>query len=168
MLAFRVILTLDLESDSRNLFLWSMVERFRLTIALTSTGIISQTGIETNTLDDNPTVGFRLNTLHSSTAVGPMRTDCLKIKRSRDDFDIVQRELTALGDNFAVECDESGTVVVQPVSVATLLIGVEIYTAELQSRAQSTLRSATVTKSPNTFSVASRMRSTRVCSFRNS
>jgi hypothetical protein len=67
-----------------------------------------------------------------------VRADCLKVKGSRDDFDIVERELAALRNDLAVECDEGGTIVVESVSVATLLIGVKVDSAELEKGAQST------------------------------
>lgn len=66
-----------------------------------------------------------------------MGTDRLKIKRGRNDLDVVERELTALRHDFAVECDESGTIVVQSVSIATLLISVKVDSTELQEEGHS-------------------------------
>lgn len=53
-----------------------------------------------------------------------MCSDALQVDRGRDDFDVVEGELGALGDDLAVEGDEGAAVVVQAVAVTALLVGV--------------------------------------------
>jgi hypothetical protein len=111
-----------------------MVERLCLVITFVSSRIITQACIQSNTVNDNTAVGFRLHALHSSTAVCSVRSYRLKIECRRYDLDIVERELASLSDNLSVEGDESCAVVVQSISVATLLIGVKVDASELKSR----------------------------------
>lgn len=108
-----------------------MVEWFSLMITFMSSGIISQASIKSHTVNDNSAIRFRLDALHSSTAVCSMRSYRLKIERRRHNFNIVERELASLSNDFSVEGNESCTVVVQSISIATLLISIEVDATEL-------------------------------------
>jgi hypothetical protein len=55
----------------------------------------------------------------------------LDVNRGGDDFNIVEGELRALGDNLPVQCDYGGAIVVKSVSIAALLICIQIDTPEL-------------------------------------
>jgi len=68
-----------------------------------------------------------------STTPGSVRSNALEIDSGRDDFDVVERELRALSDNFSVEGDEGASIVVESISVTSLLIRVEVETARLGS-----------------------------------
>ena len=93
--------------------------------------VITVTTIQTETFDANTLIRFRLDGLHSSTALRSVSTDCLKIQRSRDDLDVGKGELRTLSDNLSVESNKGGSIVVQPVSITTLLVGIEVDTSEL-------------------------------------
>jgi len=57
----------------------------------------------------------------------------LKIDGGGYDFDVVEGELGALSDDFSVEGDEGTSIVVESISVTSLLICVEVETARLGS-----------------------------------
>lgn len=46
----------EVQLHSRDLLFWSMVERFALSIAFTSSRVVAQTGIKPNTLNDDSAV----------------------------------------------------------------------------------------------------------------
>jgi hypothetical protein len=60
-----------------------------------------------------------------------MRPYRLQVERGGHDFDIVQRELASLSHDLSVKGDKRSAIVVKPISVATLLIGIEVDAAEL-------------------------------------
>lgn len=63
-----------------------------------------------------------------------MRAYIFDINGGRHDFDIVQGELGALCDNLAVQCDKCTSIIIETVSVAALLVSIEIYAAKLLRR----------------------------------
>ena len=78
-------------------------------------------------------VTLSLRSLSTAGAMGPMGAHILYVYGSRDDLNIVQTELGALGDDLSVESNHGATIVVEAVSIATLLIRIQIHTAELDS-----------------------------------
>ena len=60
-----------------------------------------------------------------------MSSNILDIYRRSDDFDVVQGELGTLSNYVPVDRYHGAPVVVEPVSIASLLIGIEINTPEL-------------------------------------
>lgn len=70
--------------------------------------------------------------LHAPTALRSMCADVLDINSRGNHFDIVQRELTALRNDMAIDGDHGTTVVVEPVTIASLLVGIEVNATELQ------------------------------------
>lgn len=70
--------------------------------------------------------------LHTSTADCTVCTNVFEVDGRCYYFDVVQRELRTLSDDFAVNDDESTAVVVEAIAVATLLVRVEIDASELE------------------------------------
>jgi hypothetical protein len=130
--------------------------------------VISFATIQTQTFDSNTLISLGLDGLHSSTALSSVSTDCFEIQGSRDHLDVGQGELRTLCDDLSVESDEGGSIVVQPVSIATLLVGIEVDTSELLSRRMISSESDLRHTQRSTLRVASLISSTRVYSFRNS
>lgn len=62
-----------------------------------------------------------------------MRPHLLDVDGGYNYFDVVQRKLGALCDYLSINGNERASIVVQSISVATLLIGIEIDTARLRS-----------------------------------
>lgn len=62
-----------------------------------------------------------------------MRSNSFEIDGGCDDLDIGQGELRALSEDDAIESNHTGTIVVETITVASLLIGVEVDTTELMS-----------------------------------
>jgi len=96
-----------------------------------------------------------------------VRPDALQVDRGGDNFNVVQGELGALGDDLAVEGDERAAVVVESVAIAALLVGVEVETAGLRviTRSERYCEEEAVVR---TLSVASLIKSMRVRSLRSS
>ena len=76
-------------------------------------------------------VAFRTGRLHATTALRAVRTHVLNVDRGRDDLYVREGELRALSDDAPVERYHRAAIVIQPVTVASLLVRVEVHTAEL-------------------------------------
>lgn len=79
-----------------------------------------------------PLVSRRLRGLMRAARELAVRANGLKVDRSGDNLDVVERELVALGKNLTVHGNHASAIVVQPVSVTALLICVEVNSSELQ------------------------------------
>ena len=84
-----------------------------------------------------------LDTSRTCTSVS---SDFLNVYSRGDDLDVVQRELRALRYDFAVQADESAAVVVQPVTVAALLIRVEVDSTSLSEMHKHDVRQRVATE----------------------
>lgn len=69
--------------------------------------------------------------MHSSRGSKPVCADSLYIHHGGDNFNVIQRELGTLSDDFPIDNNHSGTVVVEAVTAASLLVGIEIDSAVL-------------------------------------
>ena len=76
-------------------------------------------------------VALRAGGLHTTAALRAVRAHVLNVDRRRDDLDVGEGELRALGDDAPVERDHRTTVVVQSITIAALLVRIEVHTAEL-------------------------------------
>lgn len=86
------------------------------------------------------------------------------IDRGGDNFHIVQRELTTLSNNIAVDDNHRTSIVVKPVTIAALLVCIHVDTTALQDVSMK----PDAQKSIHTSFVACEMRFTRVFSFLSS
>jgi hypothetical protein len=93
--------------------------------------IVAQPAVKTKTLDPDPFVSLGLDRLHPPAALSTVRPDGLEVQRGRDNLDIRQGELRSLGDNLSVESNQRRPIVIEPVAIASLLIGVKVDTSEL-------------------------------------
>jgi hypothetical protein len=76
-------------------------------------------------------VPLRFGSLHAATTFGAVGANVLNVDSCSDDLDVSQRELGSLGDDTAVHCNEGAAIVVQSISIATLLVSVQIYPSQL-------------------------------------
>lgn len=53
-------------------------------------------------------------------------TDFFDINSSRNDLHIFQGELGTLGDNIPVDDNHCTAIIVEPITIATLLVGIEV------------------------------------------
>lgn len=67
-------------------------------------------------------IPLSLCSLSAARAVRSMSAHVLNVYRSRDDFDVVKTKLRALSDYFSIDGYHGTTVVIETVSVATLLV----------------------------------------------
>ena len=79
----------------------------------------------------DPLVALLRDGLGGSTGSGSITSDILKINRCCDDFDITERELRALRQKLPIDDDEGRPVVVQPVTITSLLVRIEVDTSTL-------------------------------------
>ena len=93
--------------------------------------IVAQSTVQPQALGTDALISLGLDGLHPPATLRPMSADGFEVQCGRDDLDVGQGELRALSDDLAVEGDQGGSIIVQPVSVASLLIGVEVDTSEL-------------------------------------
>lgn len=70
--------------------------------------------------------------MHAPTFRRSRAPNILQIDRGSDDFYVFQAELCALRDHGPVDADEGTPVVVEPVTVAALLVRVEVDAARLE------------------------------------
>ena len=63
-----------------------------------------------------------------------MSSNGIEIDGSGDDFDVVEGELGSLSEDDSVQDDHGGTVVVESISVAALLVRVEVDSTDLGKR----------------------------------
>jgi hypothetical protein len=108
----------------------------RVIVNLTNGGfspveIVAQPAVKTKALDTDPFVSLGLDRLHPPAALSTVRPDGLEVQRGRDHLDVRQGELRSLGDNLSVEGNQRGPIVIEPVAIASLLVGVEVDTSEL-------------------------------------
>lgn len=75
-------------------------------------------------LDLYPRIRRALTRLHTSRAFGAVRTDILNVNRSSNDLDVLEGELGALSDYEAVDKDHGTSIVIQAISIASLLVRV--------------------------------------------
>lgn len=78
-----------------------------------------------------------LSSLDTSRAPPTMSADFLNVDRGRDDLDVVERELRALRHDLAVDRDERAAVVVESITIASLLVCVEVYSSGLERNVRS-------------------------------
>ena len=77
-------------------------------------------------------IALRASRLVAAAACRAVRADVLDVDCRGDYFDVLERELGALGDDAAVDDDEGAAVVVEAISVAPLLVRVEVYASKLR------------------------------------
>jgi len=87
-------------------------------------------------IDPDSLVCLRLCRLHSTRAVRTLSSDRFEVNRCCVHLDIVERELRALRKDPSIECDQRASIVVETISVAALLICVEIDTPKLRSASE--------------------------------
>lgn len=108
----------------------------RVIVNLTNGGfspveIVAQPAVKTKALDSDPFVSLGLNRLHPPAALSTVSPDGLEVQSGRDDLDVRQGELRSLGDDLSVESNQRRPIVIEPITVASLLIGVKVDTSEL-------------------------------------
>jgi hypothetical protein len=111
----------------------------RVIVNLTNGGfspveIVAQPAVKTKALNTDPFVSLGLNRLHPPAALSTVRPDGLEVQRGRDNLDIRQGELRSLGDDLSVESNQRRPIIIEPITVASLLIGVKVDTSELLRR----------------------------------
>jgi len=76
-------------------------------------------------------LGLAHSSLHSPRDRGAVGSDLLNVYGGSDNLDVIQRELRTLGKDLAIAEDKGTAIKVETVSIATLLVGVEVDSAAL-------------------------------------
>lgn len=117
----------------RNLLLGQVVARLLLAGNLEVDEIIRVACAE-RSLHSESLVPLADCCLERSRATCAPCSNILDVYRRRNNLHIVERELGSLSNHCSVDYDESTAVVVESVSIATLLICIEVYPPALSSR----------------------------------
>ena len=80
----------------------------------------------------DPVIPVALGGLHVPAHHRAMRADILQVESGGDHLDVVKGELRPLRDDLPVASDHGAAVVVQAISVAPLLVGVEVDSTKLE------------------------------------
>ncbi len=77
--------------------------------------------------DFDAMISLRLGRLHAATTLGSVCSYVLYVDCRCHNFYVIQRELRALGNDFAVDRNERASIVVEAIAVTPLLIGIQVY-----------------------------------------
>jgi hypothetical protein len=116
-----------------DLLLWGVVPNFEPNFQTLLKHVLDFSELSTAKGESNfnAMIPFGHSGLHVPTAPSPMSPDILDVYRGGHDFNVVQGELGTLSNDVPVDGDHGTSVVVEPVSVAPLLISIQINTTEL-------------------------------------
>lgn len=107
-----------------------MIAHIHATLSLLKAHLDLLTTIESG-VRYNSLIRLSLRALHPPATCCPVSPNSAKVNGGGDNFDFGKRELSALGEDLAVHGNETCSVIVETVTVTTLLVSIEVDTAKL-------------------------------------